>query len=186
MSEPPSSIVLFRRVPAGVKPVSLERFARVLREDVAGGRPFECLITNDRELKRLNLDFRGNDTPTDVLSFPVKSSGADPQVRGRRPRRPGGNQHEAAAGGTKVSRADQGVHPTMFLGSLAVSWQRAAAQAREYGHSLDSELRILMLHGILHLLGMDHETDRGRMARTESCWRARLRLPDGVIERARR
>ena len=73
-----------------------------------------------------------------------------------------------------------------FLGSLAISWQRAAAQAREYGHALESELRILMLHGVLHLLGMDHETDRGWMARTESRWRLRLRLPDGLIERAHR
>jgi probable rRNA maturation factor len=73
-----------------------------------------------------------------------------------------------------------------MLGSLAVSWQRARSQAAEYGHSVDSELRILMLHGVLHLLGMDHETDRGRMARAEARWRAQLRLPNGLIERARR
>ena len=53
-----------------------------------------------------------------------------------------------------------------------------------FGHTAETELRILMLHGVLHLLGMDHETDRGHMARAEKRWRARLGLPDGLIERA--
>ena len=55
-----------------------------------------------------------------------------------------------------------------LLGDLAISAGRARAQAREFGHSTEDELRILMLHGVLHLLGMDHETDRGRMARAEN------------------
>ena len=71
------------------------------------------------------------------------------------------------------------------LGELADLRQRAAAQAREYGHSLETEIAVLMLHGVLHLLGMDHETDRGRMARAEARWRKKLRLPGGLIERAR-
>ena len=55
---------------------------------------------------------------------------------------------------------------------------RARAQAREYGHSArTTKSRILMLHGVLHLLGMDHETDRGRMARAEKRWRARWGCP---------
>jgi probable rRNA maturation factor len=157
-----------------VRPLALERFARVLRDDVAGGRPFECLITNDRELHRLNLDFRGKDAATDVLSFRAG------QAKAPAPPKP------ASVGTAKVGQALPPARDGALLGSLAVSWQRAAAQAREYGHSIDTELRILMLHGILHLLGMDHETDRGRMARAESRWRMRLRLPDGLIERARR
>jgi probable rRNA maturation factor len=152
MSDPPSSLVLFRRVPAGVRRAALDRFALALRHEVAEGREFECLITNDRELQRLNREFRGKDEPTDVLSFPAA---------------------ETPAGAAT-------------LGVLAVSWQRASAQASEYGHSLESELRILMLHGVLHLLGMDHETDRGRMARLEARWRLRFHLPGGLIERARR
>jgi probable rRNA maturation factor len=70
-----------------------------------------------------------------------------------------------------------------FLGEIAVSADRAAAQAAEYGHSVDDEIRILMLHGVLHLLGMDHERDRGRMARAESRWRKALGLPTALIER---
>ena len=69
------------------------------------------------------------------------------------------------------------------LGDLAISLPRARAQAREFGHGTAEEIQILMLHGVLHLLGMDHETDRGRMARVEKRWRARLDLPNGLIER---
>src|SRR5580658_10262429 len=67
---------------------------------------------------------------------------------------------------------------------MAISLDRAAAQAKELGHSLDAELRILMLHGVLHLRGMDHETDSGEMRRAEIRWRKRLQLPAGLIERA--
>lgn len=70
-------------------------------------------------------------------------------------------------------------------GEIAISLDRAAAQAAEQGHSLDDELRILMLHGALHLAGMDHETDGGEMARAESRWRKRLGLPESLTERAR-
>ena len=67
---------------------------------------------------------------------------------------------------------------------MAISLDRAAAQAKELGHSLDAELRILMLHGALHLCGMDHENDSGEMRRAETRWRKRLGLPAGLIERA--
>jgi probable rRNA maturation factor len=66
---------------------------------------------------------------------------------------------------------------------IAISFDRAAAQAAELGHSVEEELRILMLHGLLHLAGMDHETDRGSMKRTEARWRKKLGLPAGLIER---
>jgi probable rRNA maturation factor len=68
---------------------------------------------------------------------------------------------------------------------MAISLDRAAAQAKELGHSVDEELRILMLHGVLHLCGMDHETDAGEMRRVESRWRTRLGLPAGLIERTK-
>jgi len=71
------------------------------------------------------------------------------------------------------------------LGEIAISLQRAAAQARELGHSLETEVQILLLHGVLHLLGMDHENDRGRMARAERRHREKLGLPSGLIERVR-
>jgi probable rRNA maturation factor len=71
------------------------------------------------------------------------------------------------------------------LGDIAISLGRARLQAREFGHSTETEVRVLMLHGLLHLLGMDHEADAGRMARAEKRWRTRLGLPGGLIERVR-
>ena len=67
---------------------------------------------------------------------------------------------------------------------IAISFDRAAAQAAELGHSVENELRILMLHGLLHLAGMDHETDGGAMKRAEARWRKKLGLSSGLIERA--
>ena len=119
----------------------LKEFARTLRDLIAKGREFHCLISDDRELRRLNRQFLGADYATDVLSFPLNDNG--------------------------------------LLGELAISAERAAAQAREFGHSRLDEIRILMLHGVLHLVGMDHETDRGAMARAETRWRKKLNLPAG-------
>jgi len=142
------SLLLFRRTPRGLPRAGLRRFAEKLSEELAAGRRFTCLLTDDRELRRLNRDFLGQDWPTDVLSFP-------------------------AAG------------PDDFLGEMALSVQRAGEQARHFGHPLEQEIRILMLHGLLHLLGMDHEADRGRMARAEVRWRRKLGLPAGFIQRGR-
>jgi probable rRNA maturation factor len=72
-----------------------------------------------------------------------------------------------------------------FSEDIAISLDSAAAQAAEYGHSLDAEVRILMLHGLLHLAGMDHENDNGRMAAAEARWRRKLGLPVSLTERAR-
>jgi probable rRNA maturation factor len=68
---------------------------------------------------------------------------------------------------------------------MAISVDRARLQARQYGHSLEEEIGILQLHGLLHLLGMDHYGDGGRMRREENRWRERLGLPAGLIERSR-
>jgi probable rRNA maturation factor len=140
-------LVLFRRAPTGLKRPALKEFARALRDLIANGREFHCLISDDRELRRLNRQFLGADYATDVLSFPLNDNG--------------------------------------LLGELAISADRAAAQAREFGHSHLDEIRILMLHGVLHLVGMDHETDRGAMARAEARWRKKLNLPVGLIGRMR-
>jgi probable rRNA maturation factor len=70
-------------------------------------------------------------------------------------------------------------------GEMAISLDRASAQAKDLGHSVDDELRILILHGLLHLSGMDHETDSGQMRRAENRWRKKLALPSGLIERNR-
>lgn len=156
MSSPEGSTVTFRRVPADIRRVATERFARKLQAEATKGRPFDCLIAGDAELRRLNREFRGRDYATDVLSFPV----APPTKK---------SPSAKTGGGT--------------LGDVAISLPRARAQARQFGHSTEREIRILMLHGVLHLLDMDHETDSGRMARAEKRWRARLGLPNGPIER---
>ena len=68
-------------------------------------------------------------------------------------------------------------------GDLAISVETAALQAAEHGHSLIDELRILLLHGVLHLAGFDHEADAGEMRAREAELQAKLRLPVGLIER---
>jgi len=125
---------------------SARSFAKVLESEVAPGRAFCCLITSDKELRRLNREFRNQDHATDILSFPTADSGA-------------------------------------FLGDIAISLAKANQQAAEHGHSVAQEVQILMLHGLLHLLGMDHETDGGQMAQAERKWRETLGLPTGLIER---
>jgi probable rRNA maturation factor len=69
-------------------------------------------------------------------------------------------------------------------GDIAISADLARSNARLYGHSPKDEIRILILHGMLHLAGHDHETDGGRMATLESRLRSRLKLPTSLIERA--
>jgi probable rRNA maturation factor len=73
--------------------------------------------------------------------------------------------------------------PLKIAGDLAISIPIARRQAVERGHSLGVEIKVLMLHGLLHLAGYDHETDTGEMARREQKLRANLRLPHGLIER---
>jgi probable rRNA maturation factor len=118
-------------------------------------------LVSDAAMRRLNRQYRGHDRATDVLSFPP-TSGVTPEVdlgcdtRGRR-----------------------------FLGDIAIAIGVARRQARAHGHSLRTELRTLALHGLLHLLGYDHDTDRGRMRRLEERLRSRAGLPPGLIARAR-
>lgn len=69
------------------------------------------------------------------------------------------------------------------LGDIVIALGVATRQARERGHSLGTELRVLALHGLLHLLGYDHEVDEGRMARAEARLRKKGGLPAGLIGR---
>jgi probable rRNA maturation factor len=147
-------LITYRRPPATLDRTVLESFAEMLRARVARGNVFHCRITNDAELRALNRTFRRKNYATDVLSFP----------------------------GVEERRADRKSAPP-YLGDIAISLQRARAQARQWGHSIEDEIRILMLHGVLHLKGMDHDGDSGEMARTETRWRRKLGLPAGLIER---
>jgi probable rRNA maturation factor len=175
MSSPEGSSVRFRRVPASLRRAAIERFARLLQKEVAKGRAFDILVTGDSELRRLNRDFRGQDYATDVLSFPTGQA----LPNGRGSVRRGAFPSEPRPG------YPLGVGSVCFLGDIAISLGRARAQAREFGHSIEQEVQILMLHGVLHLCGHDHESDSGAMARAEKRWRAKLGLPNGLIERVR-
>ena len=78
----------------------------------------------------------------------------------------------------------EGVGAEGMAGDLAISVTTALGQAAEQGHSLATEIKVLILHGLLHLAGYDHEADEGKMARRERLLRAKLGLPQGLIERA--
>jgi probable rRNA maturation factor len=71
-----------------------------------------------------------------------------------------------------------------FLGDIVIAAGVARRQAREAGHTLQTEFRVLALHGLLHLLGYDHESDDGKMARVEARLRKKAGLKEGLIERA--
>jgi probable rRNA maturation factor len=78
----------------------------------------------------------------------------------------------------------EGIGAEGIAGDLAISVPTALKQAVEQGHPLATEIKVLLLHGLLHLAGYDHEADEGKMARREGLLRARLGLPQGLIERA--
>jgi probable rRNA maturation factor len=77
----------------------------------------------------------------------------------------------------------EGLGTEGIAGDLAISVTTALGQAAEQGHSLSTEIKVLILHGLLHLAGYDHEVDDGKMARRERVLRAKLKLPQGLIER---
>jgi probable rRNA maturation factor len=115
-----------------------------------------CFVS-DAEIARMNETFRKKKGPTDVLSFPAA-------VR-RQPRRP-----------ATEGRPQKRMNEEEYLGDIAISPATARRYAKRNGRTLSSELRVLILHGVLHLLGYDHETDRGQMDRVEQKLRKRFRL----------
>jgi probable rRNA maturation factor len=112
-------------------------------------------LVGDRRMRALNRDFRGKDSITDVLSFPA------------------GEGPATGAPG----------HDDPPLGDIVIATGLAARQARRAAHPLATELRVLALHGLLHLLGYDHERDTGQMARLERRLRRRAGLHDSLLER---
>ncbi len=76
------------------------------------------------------------------------------------------------------------IFPEAFAGDIVISCPMARRNAQRLGHAAAQEIKILVLHGLLHLAGYDHENDRGRMARKEARLRRELRLPPTLIERA--
>ena len=146
-------MILQKKV-VGLSETALSRFVtRARGESRLRGR-VNVLVTGSAAMRTLNARFRGKNKPTDVLSFP-------------------------SAQALPVG----GMGKPGFAGEIAISADIAAKNAARLGHSVASEVKVLALHGILHLAGMDHEHDNGQMARKEAQRRRVLRLPTGLTER---
>jgi probable rRNA maturation factor len=128
-------------------------------------------IVSDAHVQRLNRRFRGVNKPTDVLSFPE----AGRPFQGRRSASP-----EPRAPRTEALKSPR------YMGDIVIARGVARRQAREAGHSEMTEWRVLALHGLLHLMGYDHERDAGRMRRVERRLRRKGGLREGLIDRAGR
>ena len=121
----------------------------------ARGEVGVALVSNAR-VRALNRRYRRRDYATDVLSFSSGAGTAKPQSLAPNP---------------------------YYLGDIVIATGVARQQARTAGHSELTELRVLALHGLLHLLGYDHERDRGAMAKLERTLRRKGGLREGLIER---
>jgi rRNA maturation RNase YbeY len=142
----------------------LKRRLRLARRD------FNVCFVDDAAIKNLNATYRHKDRATDVLSFPWdETTGGATRQAGRRAkaRRPVGAA--SLAGGEFKG----------FLGDIVISAETARRNAQGEGHSTVNEIRWLILHGVLHLLGYDHEHDNGEMTALELAWRERLEIDGG-------
>ena len=139
---------------------ALESFLlRVRRElDLEQAQVTVCLVS-DAEIAGMNQSFRKKRGPTDVLSFPA--------LKLRKPR---WSSRVPASSDPVSSNSEES------LGDIAIAPAVAKRNAKNFGRTLPAELKILILHGVLHLLGFDHETDRGEMDHTEKKLRRRLGL----------
>jgi probable rRNA maturation factor len=140
-----------RKVGIDIPPLS--QFAEQARRELRF--PAESVIVqfiSDAAIARLNWKFRKKRGPTDVLSFPMREN---KKSRGR---------HLAKS-------------RDAYVGDIAISPETASRNARRDARSLAEELRVLILHGMIHLAGYDHETDHGEMIAFETLLRRRLGLP---------
>jgi probable rRNA maturation factor len=132
----------------------LDRFVLRARRAAKLHGNVNVLVTSSAVMRSLNRQFRSQDKATDVLSFPAVPIAKKLRRRGD------------------------------LAGEIAISASIAARNAMRFGHSPAEEIRILTLHGILHLAGFDHERDNGEMARKEAQLRRTLGLPSGLTERS--
>lgn len=142
-----------RAIRVALRPLQI--FLRQVRNELGLGEAgvTVCLVS-DAEIARMNETFRKKKGPTDVLSFPASAR--------RKPAR--------------LRRGSGVAKDSKYLGDIAISPVTARRYAKKYGRKFPSELRVLILHGVLHLLGYDHETDGGEMNRVERKLRKRLGL----------
>ncbi len=152
-------MVIFQKRVAGMSELALDRFLARARRAACLKGIVNVLVTSSSEMRSLNRRFRGKDKPTDVLSFPAADIGA-------------------------ARRAGSHFRAQPIAGEIAISSDLASRNARLLGHAPAEEIKILTLHGLLHLAGFDHEQDKGQMAERERALRAQFRLPTGLIERS--
>jgi probable rRNA maturation factor len=148
-----AGLVILKKKVSGLSEASLELFVLRARKAARMKGTVDVLITSSSAMRSLNQRFRGKNKATDVLSFPSES-----MFTGFGQRSP-------------------------FAGEIAISADIALDNARRLGHPSALEVKILVLHGILHLAGFDHERDNGQMARKEAHLRRALRLPSSLTER---
>ena len=140
-------MVLNRQRDVAINLTDVRSFVRRLRSCLnLDGRDFNVCFVSDREIERLNGTYRGEPRATDVLAFPYDGREQAPAL------------HEFSG----------------FLGDIVISARTARRNARAEGNSTANEIRWLILHGLLHLLGYDHETDRGEMTALELSLRDHL------------
>ena len=126
-------------------PLQLDILEKICKEHTS--KEVELLIIDEKSMHELNLEHRGMDKTTDVLSFPVDD------------------------------------FPHAPLGSIVINYELASQKAQELGHSIEEETTLLFIHGMLHLLGFDHEIDHGEMREEEKAWIKQYNLPESLIVR---
>jgi probable rRNA maturation factor len=127
---------------------ALEKIAQTLST-----KEVELIITDDKTIQELNAEYRGKDSTTDVLSFPVEAPFTEQSMFG------------------------------MPLGSIIIAESFVKEKAETFGHSIQDELSLLFIHGMLHLLGFDHECDDGEMRMREKELIEQFDLPKSLIVR---
>lgn len=126
--------------------IDLTLLEKILQDQ--GDNDVEFILTDAKSIQQINKEFRGKDSTTDVLSFPL-----DTQI------------------------------PHSPLGSILINMDLAAQKAQELGHTLEDEIALLFIHGLLHILGYDHEIDNGQMREKEKEMILRYDLPKSLIIR---
>lgn len=122
-------------------------------EEALSTQEVELIITDDETMRELNAEYRDKDSVTDVLSFPMDAPFTEQSVF------------------------------DMPLGSIIIAESFVREKAKEHGHTIQDELSLLFIHGLLHLLGFDHESDDGEMRAREKELIEQFNLPDSLIVR---
>lgn len=148
-----TDLVILQKKVERLSEAALARFALRVRRAAGLRGTVNVLVTSSAAVRSLNRQFRGKNKATDVLSFPA------------------------------LPPSGQSRKQSILAGEVAISADIAVQNALRLGHSPAQEIKVLTLHGILHLAGFDHERDNGEMAKKEAKLRRALRLPAALIER---